>query len=188
MISWAAWESIGGLKGAIAQRADEVLAGCRDDEARQLVRDLFSRLVQLGQGTEDTRCYAARSELRTLAPERAEAEGGAVDRGSAAHRGRTAGVGGARSRDPAVGDSAALDRRGPRSAAGAARSRAGEPALGGGGAERGRALARGRGWVERGSCGGGQAPARRRRRHFWRRRWRRSGPRWRRARRGGGRR
>ena len=74
VIPWAAWESIGGLKGAIAQRADEVLAGCRDDEARQLVRDLFSRLVQLGLGTEDTRHYASRSELNAIAPERAEAE------------------------------------------------------------------------------------------------------------------
>ncbi|APR75292.1 High-affnity carbon uptake protein Hat/HatR [Minicystis rosea] len=74
LIPWSAWEAIGGLKGSIAQRADEVLAGCRDDEARQLVRDLFSRLVQLGQGTEDTRCHAELSELRAVAPGRAEAE------------------------------------------------------------------------------------------------------------------
>ncbi|WP_437755147.1 nSTAND1 domain-containing NTPase [Sorangium sp. So ce1389] len=74
MIRWAAWEAIGGLKGAIAQRADEVLAGCHDDEARLLVRDLFSRLVQLGSGTEDTRRYAARAELESVSPDLVQRE------------------------------------------------------------------------------------------------------------------
>ena len=67
-ISWAAWEVIGGLRGSIAQRADEVLAGCASARQKHLVRDLFSRLVQLGQGTEDTRRYATRAELESVAP------------------------------------------------------------------------------------------------------------------------
>jgi WD40 repeat protein len=73
-IPWAAWEAIGGVEGAITRRADEVLAGCASDADRTLVRDLFRRLVSLGQGTEDTRRYASRAELASLAPGRAEAE------------------------------------------------------------------------------------------------------------------
>ncbi|WP_437670486.1 nSTAND1 domain-containing NTPase [Sorangium sp. So ce131] len=70
-ITWEAWEEIGGLNGAIARRADEVLAGCADEEQRRLSRDLLTRLVHLGRDTEDTRRYASREELESLAPGRA---------------------------------------------------------------------------------------------------------------------
>ncbi len=65
-IGWAAWDAIGGLRGAIARRADEVLAGCESAEERRLVRDIFGRLVVLGQGTEDTRRYATLAEIEAL--------------------------------------------------------------------------------------------------------------------------
>ncbi|WP_159397583.1 CHAT domain-containing protein [Sorangium cellulosum] len=70
-ITWEAWEEIGGLNGAIAKRADEVLAGCAGEEQRQLARDLLTRLVHLGRDTEDTRRYASREEIESLAPGRA---------------------------------------------------------------------------------------------------------------------
>jgi WD40 repeat protein len=67
-IAWAAWRDLGGIRGAIAKRADEVLAACAGERERRLARDLFGRLVLLGQGTADTRRYATRAELESIAP------------------------------------------------------------------------------------------------------------------------
>uniref|UniRef100_UPI003D0EBA11 nSTAND1 domain-containing NTPase n=1 Tax=Haliangium sp. TaxID=2663208 RepID=UPI003D0EBA11 len=73
-IGWAAWEDMGGLRGAITRRADEVFAGCTSPAQERLVRDIFGRLVELGQGTEDSRRYATRAEIEAIAPGQAGAE------------------------------------------------------------------------------------------------------------------
>ncbi|MFN3215170.1 MAG: protein kinase domain-containing protein [Acidimicrobiales bacterium] len=53
---------LGGLSGAVAARADRILElGGPDDEAE--ARRIFGRLVTLGEGVEDTRRRARRSEL-----------------------------------------------------------------------------------------------------------------------------
>ena len=60
-----AYRAIGGVSGALAGRADEIhagLSGLAQDAARQL----FLRLVTLGEGTEDTRRRVDRGELGSI--------------------------------------------------------------------------------------------------------------------------
>jgi WD40 repeat protein/serine/threonine protein kinase len=57
-----AYKSLGGVWGTLARRADE-LYQTLPDEGRKAARLLFSRLVTPGEGTEDTRRCALRSEL-----------------------------------------------------------------------------------------------------------------------------
>ncbi len=60
-----AYEAIGGVLGALGRRAEEIYADL--DEAWQtLTRQLFLRLVTLGEGVEDTRRRVLRSELEAL--------------------------------------------------------------------------------------------------------------------------
>ncbi len=73
-ITFQAYRSLGGLLGVLGRRADEVYAGL-EAEGQALARQLFLRLVALGEGTEDTRRRALRSELETL-----QAEEGAMQR------------------------------------------------------------------------------------------------------------
>lgn len=64
-ITTGAYKAIGGILGALARRADEVyesLTSAQQETARQL----FLRLVRLGEGTEDTRRQALHSELISL--------------------------------------------------------------------------------------------------------------------------
>ncbi len=59
------YESIGGVRGALGRRAEDVFAGL--DEARQnLARQLFLRLIALGEGVEDTRRRVLHSELESI--------------------------------------------------------------------------------------------------------------------------
>lgn len=67
-IPWSAWQSLGGLRGALAKRADEILAGATSEAQRQLARGIFGRLVQLGDGVADTRRYATRADLESVGP------------------------------------------------------------------------------------------------------------------------
>ena len=61
-LTLAAYTDIGGTGGALAKRADEIyLEGNEDGQA--LVKQLFLRLVTLGEGAEDTRRRVDRSEL-----------------------------------------------------------------------------------------------------------------------------
>ncbi len=60
-----AYHAIGGLVGALAKRADELYANLTE-EGQELVRQLFLRLVTLGEGVEDTRRRTTLSELRSL--------------------------------------------------------------------------------------------------------------------------
>ena len=69
-ITWHTWRAIGGVRGAITRRADEVLEVSRKSDDPSLVQKLFGRLVQLGEGTLDTRRRAQRQELESIAPGR----------------------------------------------------------------------------------------------------------------------
>lgn len=60
-----AYNMIGGVSGALVQRAEDVYNQLELDE-KDLARQIFMRLVSIGDGTEDTRRRAARSELLTL--------------------------------------------------------------------------------------------------------------------------
>jgi hypothetical protein len=57
-----AYVNIGGVAGALARHANEVYANLSPEEQR-LARRAFVQLVQPGEGTEDTRRVASRSEL-----------------------------------------------------------------------------------------------------------------------------
>ena len=56
------YQAIGGTLGALASRADEVYEGL-DARQQAATRQLFLRLITLGEGTEDTRRRALQSEL-----------------------------------------------------------------------------------------------------------------------------
>jgi WD40 repeat protein/DNA-binding SARP family transcriptional activator/energy-coupling factor transporter ATP-binding protein EcfA2 len=60
-----AYRQLGGVSGALARRAEEVF-GSLDDDGRRAARQLFLRLVTLGEGVEDTRRRVARHELLCL--------------------------------------------------------------------------------------------------------------------------
>ncbi|MFJ8790359.1 hypothetical protein [Streptomyces sp. NPDC102462] len=63
-LTLAAYEAVGGVRGAVAHTAEEVYARCTPTEAA-VVRGLLLRLVHPGDGTEDTRRPADRAELGT---------------------------------------------------------------------------------------------------------------------------
>ncbi len=63
-----AYASIGGTGGALAKRADEIYLET-DETTQELIRQLFLRLVTLGEGAEDTRRRVNRSELMHVTSE-----------------------------------------------------------------------------------------------------------------------
>jgi WD40 repeat protein/class 3 adenylate cyclase len=60
-----AYREIGGVSGALGRRAEELYAEL-DDAGREAARQLFLRLVALGEGTEDTRRRVPRSVVDSL--------------------------------------------------------------------------------------------------------------------------
>ncbi len=66
LLTREAYQQIGGTIGALAKRAEEVFLNL-DADAQAITRQIFLRLVTLGEGTEDTRRRTARSELQALA-------------------------------------------------------------------------------------------------------------------------
>ena len=60
------YQAIGGTVGALARRAEELYADY-ETAGQEAIRQLFLRLVTLGEGTEDTRRRVARSELLAIA-------------------------------------------------------------------------------------------------------------------------
>ena len=60
-----AYRQIGGVSGALGRRAEELYAEL-DDEGNEAARQLFLRLVALGEGTEDTRRRVPRAEVASL--------------------------------------------------------------------------------------------------------------------------
>jgi WD40 repeat protein/serine/threonine protein kinase/two-component SAPR family response regulator len=60
-----AYQEIGGVRGALGRRA-EALYSDLDPTGQETTRQLFLRLVTLGEGTEDTRRRVLQSELETI--------------------------------------------------------------------------------------------------------------------------
>jgi len=65
MLTNKAYQDIGGVLGALGRRAEEEYRDL-DQSGRQDARQLFLRLVTLGEGTEDTRRQVQSSELQSL--------------------------------------------------------------------------------------------------------------------------
>ncbi len=65
VLTAVAYEAIGGVLGALGRRADEIYEELAAAE-RVVARQLFLRLVTLGEGVDDTRRRVLRSELRDL--------------------------------------------------------------------------------------------------------------------------
>lgn len=57
------YHAIGGVRGAIAETAESVFTDQLNGQQRDLAREVFLRLTELGEGTEDTRRRAALNEL-----------------------------------------------------------------------------------------------------------------------------
>jgi len=67
-LTLAGYTQIGGTGGALAKRADQIYEE-GDDQSREMIRQLFLRLVTLGEGAEDTRRRVERAELLQLSTE-----------------------------------------------------------------------------------------------------------------------
>jgi WD40 repeat protein/DNA-binding SARP family transcriptional activator len=65
VLTRASYHAIGGVSGALAGRAEETYARL-NDAAQDAARQLFLRLVTLGEGTEDTRRRVDRGELGAM--------------------------------------------------------------------------------------------------------------------------
>ncbi|HYZ11047.1 MAG TPA: AAA family ATPase, partial [Actinomycetota bacterium] len=65
ILTMDAYRAIGGVSGALGRRAEELYRGL-DGKGQEAARQLFLRLVALGEGTEDTRRPVPRSELESL--------------------------------------------------------------------------------------------------------------------------
>ena len=68
-ISYAAYVELGGVSGALVTRADGLLAGL-GDEAHDVARQVLLRLVNFGEGADDTRRRVLLSELEQLTIDR----------------------------------------------------------------------------------------------------------------------
>ena len=64
-ITPATYAAIGGVSGALGDRAESLYVSF-DADSREAIRQLFLRLVTLGEGSEDTRRRALLSELTSL--------------------------------------------------------------------------------------------------------------------------
>lgn len=65
ILSLDAYTAIGGVSGALGRRAEELYQDL-DADGKEAARQLFLRLVTLGEGAEDTRRPVPRSELASL--------------------------------------------------------------------------------------------------------------------------
>ena len=69
VLTLVGYRRIGGVSGALARRAEQLFEAMNDG-ARDACRQVFLRLVTLGEGSEDTRRRVRRSELQPLADAR----------------------------------------------------------------------------------------------------------------------
>ena len=67
MLTRAAYRASGGVRGALARRAEELYQGL-DAAGQDAARQLFLRLVTLGEGIEDTRRRVRVSEYQIREP------------------------------------------------------------------------------------------------------------------------
>ena len=65
VITTSVYRSIGGVAGALGERAESLFKGL-EGEAQQVTKQVFLRLVTLGEGVEDTRRRVVMSELLSL--------------------------------------------------------------------------------------------------------------------------
>jgi WD40 repeat protein/class 3 adenylate cyclase len=70
----AGYRESGGVLGALARRADELYEGLSDEE-REACRQLFLRLITLGEGVEDTRRRVRRAELASITQDKKALDG-----------------------------------------------------------------------------------------------------------------
>jgi WD40 repeat protein/transcriptional regulator with XRE-family HTH domain len=63
MFTLEGYHASGGVRGAIAETAEGVFTDQLNQTQQELARDVFLRLTELGEGTEDTRRRAALNEL-----------------------------------------------------------------------------------------------------------------------------
>ncbi|HUS15944.1 MAG TPA: adenylate/guanylate cyclase domain-containing protein [Chloroflexia bacterium] len=73
LLTCAAYHATGGVAGALARRADQIYAGLAG-RAQDVTRQVFLRLVTLGEGVEDTRRRVHLDELRSLSGDQAHLE------------------------------------------------------------------------------------------------------------------
>src|SRR5215207_7662469 len=66
------YHASGGVRGAITETAESVFTDQLNQEQQQLAREVFLRLTELGEGTEDTRRRAALNELVRQSAEAAQ--------------------------------------------------------------------------------------------------------------------
>lgn len=69
-LTLAAYETLGGLSGALARRANEIMDGLTAQE-RLIAQRIFPRLVKLGEGADDTRHRVPLPDLLSIAQDRA---------------------------------------------------------------------------------------------------------------------
>ena len=65
LLTCQAYQEIGGVTGALGRQAEEIYSHLGDD-SNEAARQLFLRLVSLGEGEEDTRRRVLRSELLSI--------------------------------------------------------------------------------------------------------------------------
>lgn len=65
LLTLETYRALGGVQGALARRADKIYDGL-NVEQQEAARQVFLRLITLGEGTEDTRRRALLSELTSL--------------------------------------------------------------------------------------------------------------------------
>lgn len=68
-LSLDAYRRLGGVRGALAKRADTLYDGFTENE-RDIIRQIFLRLITLGEGTEDTRRRTPLAEIEALSGNR----------------------------------------------------------------------------------------------------------------------
>ncbi len=76
-ITLQAYRDLGGVRGALARQAD-LLVESMDNAERESTRQLFLRLITLGEGTEDTRRRVLLSEVSSLTDRVSSTDGSAI--------------------------------------------------------------------------------------------------------------
>lgn len=69
IITSQAYAATGGVLGAMARRADELFLSLKPEQ-QEIARQIFLRLVQIGEGSEDTRRRAQRAELNQISDDK----------------------------------------------------------------------------------------------------------------------